>query len=127
MKDALAFLETAFGLASEECLPETSVEVYRWRGDVVRFPVDEAGEPTALIHEALQDSDWRPLHSGDPVFRGFDGTVTPWADEEEVYPVFIGECAYCTAPPPLGNNAKIAFFPCRREQLAVPAWRNSVA
>ena len=55
------------------------------------------------------------------MFRMLDGTGEPmlW-DGAEVFPVFINEVAYC-APAPLGNAANVAFFPCTRETIVVPA------
>jgi hypothetical protein len=89
---------------------------------VVPFPKDQLTcEVSALIHEQLQDRDWCSLKPGEPVFRGFDGTVTNWEGDEEVFPVFINEVAYC-CPPPLGNNAKLAFFPNKKECIRVPAF-----
>ena len=58
------------------------------------------------------------------MFRMLDGTGETETDTvrwegPEVFPVFINEVAYC-APPPLGNAANVAFFPCQRETIVVP-------
>ena len=98
----------------------TTLEVYRWSGELVPFPTDPGtGHVTAMVAPSLQDADWQPLNKGDPVFITFGGQVVRW-EGDTVYPVFVNEVAYC-APPPLGNNAKVAFFPCSKEVLDVPA------
>eukprot|EP00658_Telonema_sp_P-2_P061110 TRINITY_DN49870_c0_g1_i1.p1 TRINITY_DN49870_c0_g1~~TRINITY_DN49870_c0_g1_i1.p1 ORF type:complete len:105 (-),score=19.32 TRINITY_DN49870_c0_g1_i1:252-566(-) len=101
-------------------MPAGELEVFRFTGEVVRFPEDEeTGELSAMIHDSLQDADWQLLSPGAPVFQCFNGEVILW-EGEEVYPVFVNEVAYI-APPPLGNSRRVAFLPCRREVLVVPA------
>jgi aspartoacylase len=63
-------------------------------GENVSFPLNEAGERTAMIHHALQDADFAPLLPGMPMFRTFDGKDIDWQGDKETYPHFINEAAY---------------------------------
>ena len=76
-------------------------------------------EKIGIIHPNLQDSDWKPLLPGDPIFICFDGKIIYWENDIIVYPVFIGEMAY-SSPPPQGNFENIAFFPCTKEKIICP-------
>ena len=63
--DALDFAERALGDLCAEALPATELEIYRWTGELVLFPLDvTTGKPAALVHESLQDADWKPLKPG---------------------------------------------------------------
>lgn len=109
-------------LVKRESMPACELELFRWTGELVKFPTDDTGTQSALIHPALQDADFMPLCPGTPVFKNIaDDSVTTWS-REEVYPVFIGEVAYC-APPPLGNAAGVAFMPCIKESIMVPSFQ----
>lgn len=63
-------------------------------GENISFPLDENGQRTAMIHHALQDTDFEPLVPGMPIFRTFDGHDITWQGERETYPHFINEAAY---------------------------------
>lgn len=63
-------------------------------GQEVKFPLDDAGARLAMVHENIQDKDFLPVKPGEPVFKGFDGTVYPWQGKMETYPHFINEAAY---------------------------------
>jgi aspartoacylase len=82
------------------------------------------GSPAGLVHPTLQDRDWRPLGSGDPLFAAMDGTVTFFTPEygaagEKVWPVFINEAAY--------GEKGIALSLTRREIVQVAAgWATSL-
>ncbi|MCW8091617.1 aspartoacylase [Alteromonas sp. ASW11-130] len=60
----------------------------------ILFPLNEKGERTAMIHHQLQDADFVPLLSGQPIFKSFDGTEIVWEGEKETFPHFINEAAY---------------------------------
>ena len=63
MHDALDFAARA--LCGTEALPATELEIYRWTGELVQFPIDATtGKPAALVHETLQDADWKALQPG---------------------------------------------------------------
>ncbi|MCG8497104.1 MAG: aspartoacylase [Enterobacterales bacterium] len=79
------------GQIDAETLPKC--EAFRL-GDNMSFPLNENGHRTAMIHHALQDSDFKPLLPGMPVFRTFDGKDILWEGESETYPHFINEAAY---------------------------------
>lgn len=89
--------------------------------EFVTFPRDSNGEINATIHPSLQDKDWEPIKSRDPVFRLFDGTVLLLSDvvkmdikEGEVfYPCFVNEAAY--------YEKDVAFFLTKQTQISVPA------
>lgn len=63
-------------------------------GETVNFPLDKDGKRTAMIHRSLQDSDFKPLAPGEPVFTGFDGQTIGWWGNQTTYPHFINEAAY---------------------------------
>ena len=80
-----------YNAGSQEQYPQC--EAYRL-GENVKFPLDEQGNRTAMIHHGLQDMDFRPLLPGAPVFRSFSGNDIVWQKEYETYPHFINEAAY---------------------------------
>ena len=72
----------------------------------------------AVVHPLRQHRDWQPLHPGDPLFLGPDGspiTYDPPAGlaAEAVWAVFINEAAY--------GEKGIALSLTRREVWPVPA------
>lgn len=73
-------------------LPET-LEAFEFI-EKLSFPTDAAGQRIGMIHEAVQDRDYQPLHPGDPLFRTVDGGVVHYQGETTVYPCFINEAAY---------------------------------
>jgi len=79
------------GQISTDALP--ACEAFRL-GDNVSFPLDANGKRTAMIHNSLQDNEFKPLIPGAPVFRTFDGKDIVWENETETYPHFINEAAY---------------------------------
>ncbi len=83
--------------------------------DLPRHP---DGSPAAVVHPLRQHRDWQPLHPGDPLFLGPDGspiTYDPPAGlaAEAVWAVFINEAAY--------GEKGIALSLTRREVWPVPA------
>ena len=60
----------------------------------VEFPKDPNGNINAVIHENVQDNDFKPLKKGDPIFERFDGEVIYNQEEEVLFPVFVNEAAY---------------------------------
>ena len=60
----------------------------------IDYPRNEAGEIKAMIHPDLQNRDYRPLNSGDPMFLGLDGQTIVYQGTSTVYPIFINEAAY---------------------------------
>ena len=94
---ALARKMTELILAFCECesAPQCpTAEAYRL-GETVDYPdtVKNAGLRKWMIHPDLQDKDFQPLQSGDPVFLSLDGKVVNW-EGETTYPHFINEAAY---------------------------------
>jgi aspartoacylase len=69
------------------------------------------GAIDAVVHESLQDADFRPLRPTAPAFRRFDGQVIPYGGSEIVYPALINEAAY--------YEQGIAFFTSTRETRAL--------
>jgi aspartoacylase len=59
----------------------------------VDYPRGSDNLPSAMVHPELQNRDFQALHPGEPVFLGFDGSVTLW-EGDTVWPVFINEAAY---------------------------------
>ena len=58
------------------------------------LPRQPSGEAAALIHPELQDRDWIPLRSGDPLFISAQGTTIAYEGPDGDIPVFINEAAY---------------------------------
>ena len=58
------------------------------------LPRDQAGEAAALVHPQLQDRDWIPLRSGDPLFITAQGETLGFEGPDGAIPVFINEAAY---------------------------------
>jgi succinylglutamate desuccinylase len=52
--------------------------------------------PQWMIHESVQDQDYKLLRKGDPLFVQLDGTVVPYdgAYGDEIYLIFINEGGY---------------------------------
>ena len=58
------------------------------------LPQDEQGERIGMVHKNVQDSDFKPLKKGDPIFTLFDGGEICYDGDYEAYPHFINEAAY---------------------------------
>jgi aspartoacylase len=69
------------------------MEVYKHL-QTVTFPVDAAGNISALIHSHIQDRDYHPIQKGDPIFETLEGDTIRLEEEGVFYPVFINEAAY---------------------------------
>ncbi|MBW8189871.1 aspartoacylase [Neiella marina] len=82
-------------------LPET-VDAFRYT-ECITLPVDALGNRLGMVHEHVQDGDFKPLHPGDPIFQCFDGSVVTFDGEQTVYPGFINEAAY------YDNNLAMSF------------------
>ena len=90
----LTILRLCVAWNGEENLSEVAeCEAFRL-GHEVKFPLDENGTRTAMLHHTLQDQDFLPLMPGHPVFRTFDGKDLLWEGEKATYPHFINEAAY---------------------------------
>ncbi|PIO27962.1 hypothetical protein AB205_0127000 [Aquarana catesbeiana] len=87
---ALNFMQE-FNEGSE--FPPCSIEVFKVL-EKTSYPRNENGELAAIIHENLQDQDWRALNPGDPMFITMDGKIIPYEGEHTVYPTFVNEAAY---------------------------------
>lgn len=68
-------------------------EAYRYI-ESISLPQNAQGERIGMVHKNLQDSDFKPLRKGDPIFTLFDGTEEGYQGEYEAYPHFINEAAY---------------------------------
>ncbi len=92
LEAALDFLEMGSSTAS---LAHSPVSVDGFEAvENVPYPTDATGQPM-VIHRELQDRDWQPLQSGQPLFVGHDGTVKRCSAEwDGLCPVFINEAAY---------------------------------
>ncbi|XP_032387949.1 N-acyl-aromatic-L-amino acid amidohydrolase (carboxylate-forming) B isoform X1 [Etheostoma spectabile] len=67
---------------------------------------------TAAIHPQLQDNDFKLLKPGDPIFLSFSGETVKH-EGEELYPVFVNECAY--------YEKKIAFHLAKKVTVTFPS------
>lgn len=80
--------------------------------DYPRDPV--TGELSAAIHPQLQDNDFKLLKPGDPIFLSFAGETVKY-EGEELYPLFVNECAY--------YEKKIAFHLAEKRTFKFPSIR----
>ncbi|TNN62285.1 N-acyl-aromatic-L-amino acid amidohydrolase (carboxylate-forming) B [Liparis tanakae] len=79
----------------------------------VDYPRDPTtNDITAAIHPELQDNDYTLLHAGNPVFQSFSGETVEH-EGEDLYPVFVNECAY--------YEKKIAFHLTKKITLTLPS------
>ena len=60
----------------------------------IDYPRDKDLNINALIHPQRTNKDWIKIKSGDPLFLDMNGKTIFYEEENEVYPVFIGEVAY---------------------------------
>jgi len=77
----------------EELKIPDEITVYRYIGDS-DFPRAPDGSIAGMIHPLRQDRDFEPLQPGDPLYLGFDGSVTTYDGPPGVVPVFVNEAAY---------------------------------
>ncbi|PSW06575.1 aspartoacylase [Photobacterium lipolyticum] len=82
-------------LHNTNALPQlpASYEAFKYT-ETLKLPEDENGERAGMVHKNIQDNDFKPLHSGDPIFTLFDGKEVCWEGDYEAYPHFINEAAY---------------------------------
>lgn len=81
--------------------PPETVEVYVDKGKVSFLEFEggvreESSLPAGLVARSLQDRDFQPLRTGDPLFERLDGSILPYDGRcgDVVYPVFVNEAAY---------------------------------
>ncbi|MGF1718091.1 aspartoacylase [Photobacterium chitinilyticum] len=70
-----------------------SYEAFKYE-ETLKLPEDDKGERIGMVHRNIQDADFKPIRSGDPVFTLFDGKEICWIGDYEAYPHFINEAAY---------------------------------
>jgi len=104
---ALAILDFVNAYNSNSVPELPPCDVFRFIENIT-FPLSEDGERLAMIHPALQDSDFAPVSAGQPVFLSFDGQPQAWHGET-IYPHFINEAAY--------HKLHVAFATATKAQL----------
>jgi aspartoacylase len=72
---------------------EDEIEIYE-HVKTVEFPLNSDGKIDAVIHENIQDMDYKPLENGVSIFEKLDGEVVVNHEDEIFFPVFINEAAY---------------------------------
>lgn len=101
-QDVLDWMETMthtlldfIALYNKNALPSLpdSYEAYRYI-ESLYLPQDENGERIGMVHKNVQDSDFKILRNGNPIFTLFDGSEITYQGEFDVYPHFINEAAY---------------------------------
>ena len=85
--------------------PFAEASVYQFIENI-HFPLDSNQQVTAMVHPSLQDNDFCPLSTGEPIFTGFDGKVQTWDEAQTIYPHFINEAAY--------QSTNVAFASARK-------------
>jgi len=73
-------------------LPEKLV-IHVHQGSI-DYPRDEKGDIDGLIHPERINQDWKLIKKGDPLFLDSKGIIHEYANDELIWPVFIGEVAY---------------------------------
>ncbi|XP_002127422.4 aspartoacylase-like [Ciona intestinalis] len=101
------------------CFDSCQIEGYK-TFKKVDFPRDSQGDIAGMIHQNLQDQDWKPLTRSSTVFRRFNGDDVTLGDvtddvgvEESVYPMFVNEAAY--------YEKGIAFHLTNKVRMTLPA------
>ncbi|XP_031571766.1 aspartoacylase-like isoform X2 [Actinia tenebrosa] len=72
---------------------EREIELFECK-KMVKYPCDENGNISAMIHPKLEEQDWKPLKKGDPMFMTFGGQTITYEEEEVIWPTFINEASY---------------------------------
>lgn len=82
-------------LFNKNALPSlpASYEAYRYV-ETLSLPQDHNGERIGMVHKNVQDSDFKLLKKGDPIFTLFDGDEITYQGDLDAYPHFINEAAY---------------------------------
>ncbi|XP_063811889.1 aspartoacylase isoform X2 [Pseudophryne corroboree] len=88
--------------------PPCSIEVYKVL-EKIGYPRNKNGELGAIIHQNLQDQDWRALNPGDPMFITLDGEVIHYEGEYTVYPTFVNEAAYYETNQAFAKTQKVTL------------------
>ena len=68
-------------------------EAFCWV-ESIKLPEDENGERIGMVHQSVQDNDFKPLKKGDPIFTLFTGEEITYQGDYTAYPHFINEAAY---------------------------------
>ena len=95
------------------------VVIHRHLGSL-DLPRRSSGERDSLVHPNLQDRDWHPLKSGDPLFIDAESRTSVFEGEDEIVPLFINEAAYA--------EKAIALSLTKRERWPLPKdWKEALA
>ncbi|WP_329604287.1 aspartoacylase [Saccharobesus litoralis] len=82
-------------LYNENNLPDLPRETEAFRFlQSLTLPLNEKGERIGMIHQSVQDSDFKALNPGDPLFQLFNGETITYAGDKTVYTAFVNEAAY---------------------------------
>ena len=94
------------------------VVIHRHLGSL-DLPRRSSGERDSLVHPNLQDRDWHPLKSGDPLFIDAESRTSVFEGEDEIVPLFINEAAYA--------EKAIALSLTKRERWPLPKdWKEAL-
>jgi len=71
---------------------------------------DNPNFPAAMVHKSLQDRDYQPLRTGDPLFVGLDGAIIPYdgSHGDEVLLMFVNEGGYYYSSSGTGIGVAVA-------------------
>ncbi len=61
---------------------------------LVDYPRDKEGNIIAMVHQELQDKDYKLLKKGDPIFLTLKGETIYYEEDEPLFALFINEAAY---------------------------------
>lgn len=78
----------------------------------IQWPVldDNPNFPAAMVHKNLQDHDYQPIRTGDPLFVGLDGSIIPYdgSHGEEVLLMFVNEGGYYYSSSGIGIGVAVS-------------------
>jgi len=89
---------------------EDNIELFEYV-KTVKFPTNESGDISAIIHKDIQDKDFTLLQNGQNIFKKFNGEIIKNKEKSELYPVFINEAAY--------YDQKIAFTLTKKKNIKI--------
>ena len=82
-------------LFNSNTVPELPKEIEAFRFvKSLKLPTDESGERIGMVHKHIQDSDFKAVKPGEPLFQLFDGGVINLDGDETLYTAFVNEAAY---------------------------------
>lgn len=87
--------------------PSNQIELYQYF-DVCYMPQDAQGNIIGMVHKNIQDRDFQPLKTGEPIFKLFNGEEVFYQGEDCTIS-FINEAAYYDEKKAFSMARKVRF------------------